>query len=137
MYIVTFVTPFDKLQKPLQEKFRAFHTEEAFKGLLDFSIASKAPSGKILLQNQTQMKVTWCEIIWADGVGVPNQELQYGFALPSPSVASPLSSNNRMPVLRNPGHFSRITSFNLDQGVTIPLRHCDTLVTTSKKSAQK
>ncbi|GFY06133.1 uncharacterized protein TNCV_3108121 [Trichonephila clavipes] len=40
------------------EKFRALHTEEAFNGLFDFSIAPKAPSGEILLQSQKQMKVT-------------------------------------------------------------------------------
>ncbi|GFT24223.1 hypothetical protein TNCV_2064521 [Trichonephila clavipes] len=32
------------------------------------------------------MKVTWCEIRTVEGA--PNQELQYGFALPSPSVVS-------------------------------------------------
>ncbi|GFS78160.1 hypothetical protein TNCV_1107711 [Trichonephila clavipes] len=52
----------DKLQKSLQEKFRALHTEEAFNGLFDFSIASKATSGEIFRQSQKQMKVTWCEI---------------------------------------------------------------------------
>ncbi|GFX51860.1 hypothetical protein TNCV_3062781 [Trichonephila clavipes] len=36
IYIVTYVIPFDKLQKPLQEKFRALHTEEAFEGVDEF-----------------------------------------------------------------------------------------------------
>ncbi|GFV87077.1 hypothetical protein TNCV_5112951 [Trichonephila clavipes] len=57
-----FAIPFDKLQKPFQEKFRALHFEEAFNDLFNFSIASIAPSGEILFQSQKQMKVTWCEI---------------------------------------------------------------------------
>ncbi|GFU61393.1 hypothetical protein TNCV_3404811 [Trichonephila clavipes] len=52
----------DKLQKPLQEEFWALHTEEAFNGLFDFSITSKATSGEIFRQSRKQMKVTWCEI---------------------------------------------------------------------------
>ncbi|GFV51421.1 hypothetical protein TNCV_3465471 [Trichonephila clavipes] len=53
--------PLDKLQKVPMGKPRALHTEEAFNGLFDFSITSKAPSGEIL-QSRKQMKVTWCEI---------------------------------------------------------------------------
>ncbi|GFV37584.1 down syndrome cell adhesion molecule-like protein Dscam2 [Trichonephila clavipes] len=61
-YIETFVMPLDMLQKALQGKVWAWHTEEVFNGLLDFSIASKASSSEILLQNRKQMEVTWCEI---------------------------------------------------------------------------
>ncbi|GFX80662.1 hypothetical protein TNCV_499291 [Trichonephila clavipes] len=90
-YIETFVIPLDKLHKALQEKIRALHTEEAFNGLFDLSIASKTSSEKknssskpetnesLLVRDQNYM---------TDGVGALNQELQYGFALPSPSVVS-------------------------------------------------
>ncbi|GFY02406.1 uncharacterized protein TNCV_3502871 [Trichonephila clavipes] len=47
-----------------------------------------------------------------------------------------LSSNNRTPDLKSMRHFFRITSFNFEQGVTVPRRHCETLVSTSKKSRQ-
>ncbi|GFX64914.1 hypothetical protein TNCV_450521 [Trichonephila clavipes] len=67
-----------------KERYRALHTGEAFNGLFDFSIASKAPSGEILLQSQKQMKVTWCEI----KTGGIQPELQYGFTLPSRSLVS-------------------------------------------------
>ncbi|GFW30664.1 hypothetical protein TNCV_456011 [Trichonephila clavipes] len=43
-------------------KLRALDTEEAFNGLFDFIITSKMPSGKIFLQSQKEMKVTWYEI---------------------------------------------------------------------------
>ncbi|GFV23032.1 hypothetical protein TNCV_729831 [Trichonephila clavipes] len=36
-----------------------------------------------------------------DGVGTLNQELQYGFSLPSPSAGLTLSSNDRTPDLRS------------------------------------
>ncbi|GFV96149.1 hypothetical protein TNCV_1871091 [Trichonephila clavipes] len=47
-YIEAFVIPLDKLQKVLQEKLRALRTQEAFNGLFDFSIASKAPYGEMV-----------------------------------------------------------------------------------------
>ncbi|GFT22494.1 hypothetical protein TNCV_3274551 [Trichonephila clavipes] len=40
--------PLDKLQKALQEKLRTLHTEEAFNGLFDISIASKVPYGQMM-----------------------------------------------------------------------------------------
>ncbi|GFU71606.1 hypothetical protein TNCV_3035461 [Trichonephila clavipes] len=58
-YIGTFVIPFDKLQKVLQEKLRALDIEDVFNGLFDFNSASTAPSGKILLQSRKQTKTTW------------------------------------------------------------------------------
>ncbi|GFU68029.1 hypothetical protein TNCV_2823721 [Trichonephila clavipes] len=70
----------DKLQKALQEKLRALHTEEAFNGLFDFNVAFKANTDEShLVQDQD------CT---AFGVAAPNQELLHGFALPSPSVVS-------------------------------------------------
>ncbi|GFX71759.1 hypothetical protein TNCV_4132051 [Trichonephila clavipes] len=67
----------------------SLHTEEVFKGLFDFSIAFKAPSDEILLQSRKRMKIeVRDENCLADSVGAPNQELQYGFALPPPSVVS-------------------------------------------------
>ncbi|GFS63363.1 hypothetical protein TNCV_2308911 [Trichonephila clavipes] len=41
----------------------------------------------------------------ADGVGAPNQELQYGFALLSPSVVS--HSLRKQNSRSEPGHFSK------------------------------
>ena len=46
-YVETFVIPLYKLQKTLQEKIRALHSEEVLHGLCDFSIASKAASAEI------------------------------------------------------------------------------------------
>ncbi|GFY36375.1 hypothetical protein TNCV_3450781 [Trichonephila clavipes] len=43
---------------------QALHMEEAFNGLFDFSIASKAPSGEIILQSHKQMKATRCEMMY-------------------------------------------------------------------------
>ncbi|GFT29819.1 hypothetical protein TNCV_4892111 [Trichonephila clavipes] len=56
LYIETLVIPLDELQKSPQEKLRALYTEEVFNGLIDFSIASKAPSDEIHLQSRKQMK---------------------------------------------------------------------------------
>ncbi|GFX58011.1 hypothetical protein TNCV_4047691 [Trichonephila clavipes] len=58
-YIEIFAVPLDKLQEVLHEKIKDLHKEEAFNGLFDFSIASKAPSGGILLQSRKQVEVTW------------------------------------------------------------------------------
>ncbi|GFU41907.1 hypothetical protein TNCV_2085921 [Trichonephila clavipes] len=60
----------DRLRKSPQKKFRALHTEEAFNGLFDFSVASKATSVEIFRQSRKQMKVTWC------GIRTVIQELQ-------------------------------------------------------------
>ncbi|GFX20431.1 hypothetical protein TNCV_3487891 [Trichonephila clavipes] len=56
MFIQKLFIPFDKIQKALKEKLRALHMEETFFGLFVFSIASKAPSGQILLLSRKQMR---------------------------------------------------------------------------------
>ncbi|GFW01885.1 hypothetical protein TNCV_3028561 [Trichonephila clavipes] len=119
------------------EKFRALHTEEAFNGLFDFRVASKAPSGEILLHSQKEMKVIWCEIRtggWCRH-SQPRTAIWFGCAVAECGLT--LSSNNRTPELRSPDRVFRITSFNFEQGVTILRRHCDTLVPTFNKSTQK
>ncbi|GFX16235.1 hypothetical protein TNCV_4704891 [Trichonephila clavipes] len=124
----------DKPQHPTpQEKFRALHTEEAFNGLFDINIASKAPSRELRLQSEKQMKVTWCEIRtggWCRR-SQPREAIWFCIAVTEGVLAL---SSNRKPDLRNPGHFFQITSFNFYQGITIPRRLCGTLVPTSKKS---
>ncbi|GFS83568.1 transposable element Tc1 transposase [Trichonephila clavipes] len=78
-----FVIPLDKLQNTLQEKPRALHTEEAFKDLFHFSIASKAPSGEIHLQSR-KMNVTWCEIrtVWWRGkIALSHSKIELGIYL--------------------------------------------------------
>ncbi|GFT15759.1 hypothetical protein TNCV_4943131 [Trichonephila clavipes] len=73
------------LSRDWWEKFRALHTEEVFNGLFGFSIASKAPSGGSSKPETDESRLVRdqnCDI------GAPNQELQYGFAMPSPSVVS-------------------------------------------------
>ncbi|GFV71771.1 hypothetical protein TNCV_777881 [Trichonephila clavipes] len=123
-------------KKPLQEKFRALHTEEAFHYLFDLSIASKAPSSEIFLQSQKQMKVTWCEIRTGGGCRRSQPRVAIWFCIAVDKCGLALSSNNRTPDLRDPGHFLRITSFSFNQRVTIPRRHYNTLVPTSKKFTQ-
>ncbi|GFU86201.1 hypothetical protein TNCV_368591 [Trichonephila clavipes] len=136
-YIETFVIPLDKLRKPIQEIFRALHTEEAFNGLFDFRIVSKAPSGEILLQSQKQMNVTWCEIRTGGGCRRSQPRVAIWFCIAVVECGLALSFNsNRTPGLRNPDCFFRVISFNFDQDVTIPRRHGDTLVPISKKSTQ-
>ncbi|GFS52157.1 hypothetical protein TNCV_1105411 [Trichonephila clavipes] len=57
------VIPLDELQKAFQEKLRALHVEEAFNGLFDISISSKAPSGEILIRSRNWVfEVIWCEM---------------------------------------------------------------------------
>ncbi|GFV72943.1 hypothetical protein TNCV_1329511 [Trichonephila clavipes] len=78
-YIETFVIPLDELQKPFQGKLRVLHTEEAFNGLFDFSVASKATSFEILLQNGNRGKsLSGRSGLNGELIGAPNQELQYG-----------------------------------------------------------
>ncbi|GFV44471.1 hypothetical protein TNCV_4737251 [Trichonephila clavipes] len=50
----------------------------------------------------------------ADGVGALNQELQYGFALPSPSEYR-IVIQQQLPDLRSLGRFFRIAPFNCDR----------------------
>ncbi|GFW84859.1 hypothetical protein TNCV_681471 [Trichonephila clavipes] len=119
---------------PFQEKFRALHTEEAFNGLFDFSIASKVTSGKILLQSQKQMKFTGCNIRIGGWCRRSQPRVAIWLCIAIANCALALSFNNITLDLRKPGLFLRITTFNFDQGVTIPCRHCDTLVPTTKSS---
>ncbi|GFW06068.1 hypothetical protein TNCV_4478601 [Trichonephila clavipes] len=86
---------------------KALHTEEAFSGLFDFSIASKASSGEILLQSQKQTKVTWCEIwtgVWCR-CSQPRVRVVIWFCVAVTESDLSLSSNNRTPDLRSPGRF--------------------------------
>ncbi|GFX53972.1 hypothetical protein TNCV_1155031 [Trichonephila clavipes] len=68
--------------------------------------------------------------MYGNGVSAPNQELQYDFALPSPSVVSTLSSNNKTPDLRSPGRFLRIAFLTWCHRVAL-------MVPTSRKSSNK
>ncbi|GFW96649.1 hypothetical protein TNCV_2847061 [Trichonephila clavipes] len=107
-YIETFVIPLVKLRKAPQENLRALHTEEEFNGLFDL---------KKCFQSQKQRKVTWCKIrtVWwmVYGVGAPNQELQYGFALPSQNHRQNVRSEKPGPLFPN-------RLFQFRQGVTVP-----------------
>ncbi|GFU64974.1 hypothetical protein TNCV_4046401 [Trichonephila clavipes] len=135
-YIVTFVIPLDKLQEPFQEKFKVLPTEKVFNGFFDFSIASKAHSGKILPQRKNQRKLVgarsglcgWCRR------SQPRVAIYFCNAVTECGLT--LSSNDGTIDLRKLGQFFRITSFDSDQGVTIPCMYCDTLVPTSIKSTQ-
>ncbi|GFV18454.1 hypothetical protein TNCV_4468901 [Trichonephila clavipes] len=100
-----------------QEKFRALYTEESFNGLFDFSIASKAPSGEILLQSRKQMTVTWCGIktVWWMMNASPTKNCNMVLRCRCRVCGLALSSNNKTPYLRSPGHFFRIVSFNFNR----------------------
>ncbi|GFW44145.1 hypothetical protein TNCV_3855061 [Trichonephila clavipes] len=55
----------------------------------------------------------------ADGIGTPDQELQYGFALPSPSVVSHCHPTTERQ-FEKPRTFFPNRLFQLRQGVTVP-----------------
>ncbi|GFX18971.1 hypothetical protein TNCV_322761 [Trichonephila clavipes] len=99
--------------------------------------SSPAPSGEILPQSQKRMKYTWWDIRTGVWCRLSQPRVAIWFCIVVTECVLALSSNNRTPDLKNPGRFFRLTSFNFDQGVTIPRRHCSTLVPTSKKSSQK
>ncbi|GFW02037.1 hypothetical protein TNCV_1149171 [Trichonephila clavipes] len=79
------------------------------------------------------MKVTWCEIRTGGWCRRFQPRVAIWFCIAVAECGLALSFNNRTSDLRSPGHFLRIT---LDQGVTIPRGHCDTLVPNFKKSTQ-
>ncbi|GFS95047.1 hypothetical protein TNCV_341281 [Trichonephila clavipes] len=65
----------------------------------------RSPSGDIILLSRKHVShLVRDQDCRVDGVGAPNQELQYGFALPSPN--HPMT----MPDVRSPGRFFRIAS---------------------------
>ncbi|GFS56755.1 hypothetical protein TNCV_2221891 [Trichonephila clavipes] len=106
--------------------------KEAFNGLFDFSIASKAPSSEILLQSWKQMKITWCEIRTVYRRFQPTAAILFCIAVTECGLA--LSSNNRTSYLRSPGHFFRNALFNFGR---VPQNHVTLMVPTSIKARQK
>ncbi|GFV86265.1 hypothetical protein TNCV_2093061 [Trichonephila clavipes] len=71
------------------------------------TLLPKVPSGEILLQSRKQISyLVRDQDCMAYSVGVPNQELQYGFALPSPSVVSHCHSTTERQIWEAQATFS-------------------------------
>ncbi|GFX51836.1 hypothetical protein TNCV_5015381 [Trichonephila clavipes] len=79
----------DKLQKALQENSELCIRKKHLTACLTSALLQKPFSiDSSLKPDKDESHLVRDEDCPADGAGAPNQQLQYGFALPSPSVVS-------------------------------------------------